>query len=324
MKIFKKYSILISLTLLVIGAICSYITNTYDISSKTISVIVDNNITSQVIYSLNNKNLFLNILSILMINIGIALFISSFFIKYIEQDEKEKFYDKLKLFQKDTAKDAIYSLFNRIIDNEFFAIIKKDVLNVKLIRKNAQWQYDITIEDNKPVLKRTISYQLHNISNEIAQETIKIASFNQVHSDLEVLSVKIIYSNNNEKSLKFLDNKDSTNNLKKVKEVLELQPNESIEVVIVFQQTFHNNYIYESHFSIHPIIGLEITVNYPTDYTFDLNANFSTEPNIRINNEHGKTIYVVTGAIYKGQGVEFTCIKNENQEVTNIEELQEG
>jgi hypothetical protein len=308
MKSLKKYSTLISFLFIIIGAIGTYLTNNYELASKTISIVKDNNISTQIIYSIDNQYLFFNIFSILFINIGIALFISSFFLKYIEEDEKKNFYDKLELFQKETAKDAIHSVFNRIINDKFFAIIQKDVLNVKLIRKNAQWQYDISIRNDKPILKRTISYELHNISNENAQESINIKAVNGIHSDFKIISGKIRKLDTSEEPIIFADSTQENSNLKRIEKELELQPDETVEVVIVFEHAFHNDYIYESHSSKHPIVGLEITVNYPENYSFELYSGFSTEPRIRVN-EAGKTVYVIDGAIYKGQGIEFICVK---------------
>ena len=40
----KKYAVLISFLLLVLGALIAYLTNSYDISSQTISIVKDNNI----------------------------------------------------------------------------------------------------------------------------------------------------------------------------------------------------------------------------------------------------------------------------------------
>lgn len=215
----------------------------------------------------------------------------------------------LESFQKETARDAIHSVFNRIINDKFFAIIQKDVLNVKLIRKNAQWQYDIFINnEQKPVLKRTISYELHNISNETAQESIRVYSLTGIHSDFKIVSGKIRKLDTTEEPIIFADASQEKSHLKKIEKEIELKPDETIEVVVVFEHIFHNDYIFESHSSKHPIVGLEITVNYPVDYTFELYSGFSTEPRIRVN-EAGKTVYVIDGAIYKGQGIEFLCAK---------------
>lgn len=317
MNTIKKYATTISLVFLLIGGLLLYYTNSYDISTKTISVIKDNTIVDKVIYTIDSNDLFLKILATILLNLGIALFISSYFIKFIEEDEKNNFYDKLKMFQKDTAKDAIHSVFNRIINDKFFAIIQKDVLNVKLIRKNAQWQYDIIINNNnKPVLKRTVSYELHNISNETAQESINLQAITGLHSSMEIISGKIRYSNGTEDQMMFSVSSEAKSNIKAIDRELSLEPHETMEVVIVVEHTFHNDYIYECHSSKHPIVGLEITVNYPTNFDFELFSTFSTEPRIRVN-ESGKTVYVIDGAIYKGQGVEFICSSKDKKLLTD-------
>ena len=98
MSIIKKYAVLISIILLIIGGLLVYLTNSYDLLSQTVSTVKNNIISNQVIYTLNNKNLLLNILSIILINIGVALFISSHFINPIAQHEKKLSSTKLELF----------------------------------------------------------------------------------------------------------------------------------------------------------------------------------------------------------------------------------
>lgn len=118
-----------------------------------------------------------------------ALFISAFFIRHIEGAERQAFEDKLLKFQEDTAKDAIQSVFKRIIDKDFFSIIKKELLNAQSIRKNANWQYDILENSNGSLLlKRTISYEFHNISQHPTSEDITLKSNNNLHCTTEVIS----------------------------------------------------------------------------------------------------------------------------------------
>lgn len=310
----KNNALWISILAIIIGAGMLFFSNDYEITSKTISIVEGDKVLSKVIYGLSNNKLLFELISTVLLTLGIALFISAFFIRYIEKEERQEFEKTLLSFQKETAKDAIQSVFKRIIEDEFFKIIKKDVLNAKLLRKKANWQYDITIKDGKPRLKRTLSYVLHNISGETVKEPIQISASTTVHSDLKVISGKVRKSNGEETPFDLVSKNDSesetikSSSFQTFKKEVEVEPDEPIEVVIVIDQTFNNKYIFETHTSRHPVVDLELTVNIPEGYVFDLSSTFSTEPRLRVN-ESNKKVYVVDGAIYQGQGIEFLCHK---------------
>lgn len=306
----KNNAIAISIIFFIIGISLIYHTNEYDITSTTVSTVVEGKISEGIIYSLNPSNQFINILANVFLSLGIALFISAFFIRHIESHERKELEKKLLEFQENTAKDAIHSVFKKMIDESFFNIIKKDLLNAKVIRKNANWQYDITeINDTNHLLfKRTISYEFHNISHAPTTELIKIRSNNNEHCSMEVISGKIRRLNGEEESIILKEENEGESIFTFLEKEIQISAGESIEVVLVFQQVFKNGYIYETHSSRHSIINLEITVNFPSSYNFDLFSSFSNEERLRIN-EPDKKVYVVEGAIFRGQGVEFVCNK---------------
>ncbi len=319
MKWIKSHALLIALIFIVIGMVLIFHTNKYGISSETISCVVDGEVIEKIIYSFSQNRMWLRISSTVFMSLGVALFISAFFIRYIEGDERKAFEEKLLSFQENTAKDAIQSVFKRIVDEEFFEIIKKDLLDAKAIRKNANWQYDITkLEDGNMLLKRTISYEFHNRSYSVATELLKLVGNNNAHCATQIISGKIRHPSGKEESIDLRVIQDETGeSFTNLEKEIEIQAGDSIEVVLVFQQTFKNGYIYETHNSRHPIINLEITVNHPADYRFDLFSSFSNKERIRIN-EPDKKVYVVEGAIFTGQGVEFVCEKiNDNSKKAN-------
>ncbi|WP_166808822.1 hypothetical protein [Candidatus Chlorobium masyuteum] len=311
----KKNALPLSLSLIIIGGYFVYQSNEYSVSSRTISSVFNGKITESIIYQLNKTKPFLDIFANVCLTLGIALFISAFFIRYIEEDERKQLEEKLSKFQEDTAKDAILSVFKTIIDMNFFSIIQKDLLNAKSIRKNANWQYDISeIEDSgtvKLLLKRTVSYEFHNISQSQVEESIRFRSNNNEHCKTDIISAKVRHPSGNEENIELIDDKDADGNGDGKKFIylhknICIDPEKSIEVVLVFTQLFSHGYIYETHSSRHPIINLMITVNIPKNYNFELFHTFSSKARLKID-EPDKRVYVVNGAIFKGQGVEFTC-----------------
>ena len=85
-----------------------------------------------------------------------------------------------------------------------------------------------------------------------------------------------------------------------------MQPLNSSEIVKGIKQTFDSNYIYETQFATCPLSNLEIQVNYPSDYKFELTSALSEEPEKDTSNPR-RNIYRFKNAILKGQGVEFYC-----------------
>ena len=307
----KNNALAISIALFVAGISLVFHTNQYDIQSQTVYKVVDGKPKEQVIYLLDQSKPLLQILSNIFLSLAVALFISAFFIRHIEGDERKELEKKLLSFQENTAKDAIQSVFKRIIDKEFFNIIKKDLLNAKSIRKNANWQYDISEINNgqELLIKRTISYEFHNISHSVATENIKLTSNDNQHCDTEVVSGKIRHQSGEEESIELEEIENSNGEtFATLEREIQIAAGESIEVVLVFQQIFKHGYIYETHATRYPIINLEITVNHPANYKFNLFSSFSNQERLRIN-EPDKKVYVVEGAIFRGQGVEFFCDK---------------
>jgi len=309
MEFIKRYSTIIIIILFALSFYLMYYTNQYDVSSKTLEFVSNGNIEQKTIWYLSNQVLFLNILGVVALNIAIALFISSFFLKYIEKSEKESFYGKLQEFQKETAKDAIKATFERVVDNDLFSIIKQDILNANFLRRNVQWDFDIyENSDKKLELKRTLTYNLENISTKNQEETFSISSNNNIHSKTEIVECKYKYvADSDYTEINFNSNTDGST--LEANNTIEIKANNEIQVTIVFKEMFSQNYIYESHSTRFPIIGLSLSVNYPKNYEFEIIVQTFSNQLESISSTDGKKKFETKKAIYKGQGIEFLCSK---------------
>lgn len=310
----KKYSSVITILLFAIAFILMVTTNQYDLASKDLSQVVEKHIEQKTIWYLSNQSLFLNTLATITLNIAIALFISTYFMRYIEKEEKESFYTKLEEFQKNTAKDAILSTFNRVIDNDLFKIIEQDVLNANFLRKDVKWDFDIYLNDEKKLeLKRTLTYNLKNITTQDKEEIFKISSNYNIHSKTEIIECK--HKKKGEHDYQNMPFKNThTDSTLEAEETVLIPANSEIQVVMVFKEIFSNKYIYESHSTRFPIVGLNITINYPEDYEFEIIVQTFSNKLEEITSTKGKKIYGTKEAIYKGQGLEFLCYKKDDGE----------
>jgi|GEM_PF-6331738 len=226
----------------------------------------------------------------------------------MEAADKEKFESKLLKFQKETARDEISSTFERLIEKEFFDIIKTDILNAKFQRNELRWQYDIsTLTSGGMRLRRTIIYVLKNISSSEQTEHINVASFTSAHCTTHSVNVKCKIDGEDEfKPLKLDDEMGGATLTKKNQEIT-IPAGESAEVVVIFTQDFPRDYIYETHFLNQGAVGLEIIVNLPDDYLFNVNSTVLASRTEQTLDEENKKIYKIKGAIYRGQGIEFMC-----------------
>lgn len=87
--------------------------------------------------------------------------------------------------------------------------------------------------------KRTLTYNLKNITTKDQEETFKISSNNNS-------TIECKYKSNNDheyKSLEFPQNNE--NSSFEAGNKIEVNANEEVQVVIVFVEVFSNNYIYK-------------------------------------------------------------------------------
>ena len=313
MNFLKKYYLILAILIICAGYYISYKTNNYEFQNKVLQVIKDNEIQHKEYISLENKFIVLSLISEACITFGITLLITMFFVNYFDKKEKNDFKKELKEIQIETAKNAFLSLFHQIIDESFFNVVKRDIIKCKVIRKNARWIYDIYTDSdsNKLVLKRTITYTLQNLSTENRKEPMKISFLNNSYAITRNTQIKYKESTKN-KYEDFDINKhtEEKNGYKIITGDIEINSNSSVDIVRVLEQVFNTEFIYETHFLSTPLSGLEIEVNFPKDYQFNISFNSIENDVSQILDTETKKIWKLNGALLKGQGIEFYCEKN--------------
>jgi len=303
MNFFKKYYLVVVGLFAIIGITLLAHSNNYEISAKTIEFIKDGKVCQDIIHQIQPKSLYLSVTGQVFLSFSIATFISLFFIRSLEDEDRKKWTDIALNIQEKTSKDAIESLFKRIIDDRFFTIIKEDLLSAKIIRKHATWKYDITKDGDKLLFRRIITYKLHNISTSPTVETLKPTMANSSHCTGRIVKCVVEKGKKEDECNIDIENVDGYS---KGSKNITIDPGEDVSVVMIMDQEFTGSYIFETHFTQHPIINLDIIVNHPSDYDFVLQSSFSSKCRLKIN-EDGVKKYNVIGGIFKGQGVEFLC-----------------
>lgn len=213
---------------------------------------------------------------------------------------------RFEQFQKDTAKDAIQSVFQRLIDKDTFEMIQKDVFQGKFVRKNVTWEYNIKNENKKRLtLTRIISYSLKNITQEKQNEKFYIYSDStNIHCKLTHTKISI---KKNGQWTKLHIKKDENN--KEYSEI-DIEEQKELEVRLEMVEEFNEklDYIYAVHSPRFGMVGLTLHVIFPENYKFEIVVDTFSNKLEKIPSEiQGHCTYKTDKAIYKGQAIEFIC-----------------
>lgn len=244
------------------------------------------------------KNIFISISTALVmtITIGIA--------------ERKRF----ERFQKDTAQNAIQSVFQRLIDKDTFEMIQKDIFQGKFVRKNVTWKYDINIKNKRMILTRIIQYTLKNITQETQNERFYIYSdCTNIHCELTHTKIS---TKQNEQWIELPIQKDENN--KEYRDI-QLEEQKELEVSLEMVEEFNEqlDYIYAVHSPRFGMVGLRLDVSFPENYKFEIVVDAFSNKLQKIPSEiQGQCTYKTDKAIYKGQVIEFICCRKTNQTLT--------
>lgn len=292
--------------LVIIGIVLLWVSNDYSVDLSQIKVHEDSTgtIKTEPVYKIEFTGYIINIIGQFLITLGASIFIAVFVLESLSKADKKAFEEKILSFQKDTAKDAISSVFDTLIPKEFLELLNKDILGAKVVRKNVTWNYFVDNEESKLKLRRLISYELTNLSNSEQPEEIRITTGNNKHSETK-LGENNYYEINGEKKTLELEVSCIGDGFERHIQSLKIKPNSTIKIHFEIIQIFNTDYVYETHSTRHSIMDLTINVKVPQNYKFDISPSLSSELNCNDNDDF--KIFKSEGAIYKGQGIEFYC-----------------
>ena len=304
MNIIKRYYILISVVVLFIGIFLNVISSDISPETKTIYVATGNNQTKT--HEIIEYPFYKDILTTsanVCYSFAITLFIALFVISRLDEKEKEDFNGKILQLQKSINKDVLSSTFEKIIPNEIFDLIKSDILDAKSIRKNSKWYYDFAVENGKTIITQTFIVELHNSTNSIIEEHIKLNFFRDENSTSYVSFFSCVGSNSdNEISI------ENTNSCEIIDEKIELDPYKFATITLSTVTETDKDYIIDTDTTKSPIINLDLTVNFPLGYVVELFPTCSNSLTC-LKASETKQIYKTIPALLKGQGIIYKFYK---------------
>jgi len=297
-----------------------------DVVVKKITMIVDGAPTAVDSYNFVYEYKWAEIVTNFLYSLSMALAISMFILKVIQEDEdkirEERAIKREKKHKKEIAENVFKGVFDRLLPQEIFNVLQDDIIKADVIRKNIRWVYDFEIDskNNAIKLKRNVTYEVHNLTNSDHVEDFSYTFSKTAYTSTEIQSLKwhdkedkeatSVYYETKEKVENHLEH-DPGENMDKVFTTIEIPPNKArlINFVSLEEHTTGIEFVRDTHFNGACAIGWGLHVNFPKGYDFTIMSLFPGEVQTIIDDE-GKKVYEYEGGMLKGQGIEFVLCKN--------------
>lgn len=248
-----------------------------------------------------------------------AIFITVFVANRLERSQQEESRKELEDLNEAINVNVFDSLFKTIIPKEIFKVIKQEIIENKVLRKEAKWIYDFSLNEDESIVGRmTTRYELHNISQDSVTDPIKLELNALGGSAYNVLAVECLDKDGNTLVRYDLEDEENNknvniehnNNITTVEYSITIPCETHVEYKTVLERTYEGN-IVDSQATKVPVIGADIIVNFPRNYKFDMSPTMSSKPRL-ITESPIQKIYRVDGGILPWQGFSFYLAKNAN------------
>lgn len=315
MKEISKYLLLVTV-IVAIAFTLDVITSSVDInvSNKSYLDASGNKATSmEVIYPLWHQisGLIVNFLYGLAAATFITVFVANKLQKS-QQDEKE---EELKKLNELINVNVFDGLFKTIIPAEIFKVIKQEIIESKVLRREAKWIYDFSEKNGKITGRMTTRYELHNLSQKTVVDPIKLELDTVGGEEYKIITAECL-SRNGEVLVHF-DPSDNDNNKNievdhqgiktTVKYSVEIPPENYVEYKTIFEREYEGN-IVDAQVTKVPVVGADIIVNFPENYDFNISPTMSSKPRL-ITESSIQKIYRIEGGILPWQGFIYYLVK---------------
>lgn len=258
----------------------------------------------------------INLAKNFLYGLAAAVFVTVFIVNKLEfaqRTEKEAELNKLN----DAININVFdSLFKTIIPEEIFKVIRQDIIENKVIRKEAKWVYNFEKCDEGIRCTHTVRYELHNLSQAVVSDPVRLdldplggSPYNILLAECTSIDGKHLVHYDQSKSIK--NNISIVNDGRKtsVEYTITIPPGSFVEYKTVYQQIYKGD-ITDYQGTKLPLIGLDIIATYPEDYEFDIAPVMSSPSKLTIDSTIQK-IYRVDGGILPQQGIVFFLKKKD-------------
>jgi hypothetical protein len=287
---------------------------TVDIGSKSILDKTGNVTTTlEVVYPIWHQ--IVNLLKNFLYGLAAAIFITVFVANRLENSQRKEKEDELNKLNEAINVNVFDSLFKTIIPEEIFKIIKQEIIENKVVRRDAKWVYNFVEVESKIICTQTTRYELHNLSQAPVSDPVKLEldtlggeEYKIVSAECTDTSGKVLvhYDPDDSKKSKNID-VNSNGKITTVAYTVVIPPESYVEYKTVFERAYSGD-ITDAQATKVPVIGADIIVNFPEGYDFDISPLMSSFPRL-ITQSSTQKIYKVEGGILPRQGFVFYLVK---------------
>lgn len=257
----------------------------------------------------------LGLLKNFLYGLGAAIFITVFVADKLQKSLHEEKQEELNKLNDSISVNVFDSLFKTIIPKEIFQIIKQDIIENKVLRREAKWIYDFTPKNDVMICRQTTRYELHNLSHAEISDPIKLELDGLGGSSYTLVSAichgefgNILVEYNPEDPTKNLNiEAQHEGNRLTVHYSVKIPAKSYAEYNTVFERAYIGD-ITDAQGTKVPVVGADIIVNFPIGYHFDIMPMMSTKPRL-ISESSTQKIFRVDGGVLPNQGFIYHLTK---------------
>ncbi len=249
----------------------------------------------------------------LSFSLAFAIFISTFISSKLKEEQLKSKKAELESLKDNLYKDIHNALFQKIIPKELFQTVKDEIINAEIIRKDAEWILDFSVDDNENITCRLTSImKSYNNTNQIIKNPISavIANHNPSDTSIEkvICSIKgkqtVYYEKNNKpEENKGVEIEKIDDKMHKIHYDLEIPPNNYVDYTIIYKIE-HSKRLQDEFFTWLPVINLKIIATYPPEYNFEIFSMLSPSLELKVKDDD-RSIYEAEGGILPRQGIVY-------------------
>lgn len=260
-----------------------------------------------------------NLLKNFLYGLAAAIFITVFVANKLENTQRKEKEDELNKLNEAINVNVFDSLFKTIIPEEIFKIIKQDIIENKVVRRDAKWIYNFVEKGEKIICTQTTRYELHNISQAPVSDPVKLEldslggeKYKIISAEcLDISGAVLVHYDPEETSNSKKVSVESNGKLTTVSYTVNIPPKSHVEYKTVFERAYTGD-ITDAQGTKVPVIGADIIVNFPEGYEFDISPMMSSPPRL-ITKSATQKIFKVEGGILPRQGFIFYLVKKANK-----------
>jgi hypothetical protein len=319
MKLFKIHYLIILIGVsLIIALSLDYISSSFGLETRLVQYVdKTGKAISQTVLDYPVNKRIISLLSTFFYGLTFSIFISGFVAKYIEKSYREKSDENLKKLINSVNIEVFNALFQILMPKKLFGVIKSQIIENKIIRRDAKWNYDFTInQQGKIQLVQTLRYEVQNLSRESVNNPFSIIIRNEdnIQQSLETLlcqlkSVQVALFNKNHPENNQAIQTIENGRHKITHIVTYILPSRGVFDVTARILSTYDNEVHDEYITARPLIDAELTVTFPLGYTFSL-LQFCSNEFRKVLEDNTRHIYKLKGALLPHQGFVFLLKRN--------------